>query len=88
MQDRSPPSRRNPLATHGRLPKWGVRATSAFPPVATELRTSLVVRFVPFSELAFHSITSSAIIRKLRLMVKPSTLAVLRFITSSNLVGC
>src|ERR1700722_16608561 len=29
------------------LPKWGVRPTSAFPPIATELRTSLEVRFVP-----------------------------------------
>ena len=25
------------------LPKWDVRATSAFPPIATELRTSLHV---------------------------------------------
>jgi hypothetical protein len=29
------------------LPKWSVRTTSAFPPIATELRTSLEVGFVP-----------------------------------------
>jgi hypothetical protein len=28
-------------------PKWAVRAMSGLPPVATELRTSMVVRFVP-----------------------------------------
>jgi hypothetical protein len=29
------------------LPKWAVHPMSAFPPIATELRTSLEVRFVP-----------------------------------------
>jgi hypothetical protein len=29
------------------LPKWAARRMSAFPPIATELRTSLEVRFVP-----------------------------------------
>jgi hypothetical protein len=28
-------------------PNWAVRAMFGFPPIATELRTSLVVRFVP-----------------------------------------
>jgi hypothetical protein len=32
------------------LPKSTVRVTSALPPIATELRTSLVVRFVPFPD--------------------------------------
>jgi len=33
-------------------PNWVVRVTSAFPPIATELWTSLVVRFVPIPEVA------------------------------------
>jgi hypothetical protein len=33
------------------LPKWIVRATSAFPPIATELRTSLEVRNVPTCDI-------------------------------------
>ena len=33
------------------LPKWAVRAMSAFPPIATELRTSLEVRFVPLGDI-------------------------------------
>jgi hypothetical protein len=37
---------------------------------------------------AFHSITSSAIASTPGGIVRPSVLAVLRFITSSNLVGC
>jgi hypothetical protein len=32
-------------------PKWGVRPTSAFPPIATELRTSLEVRLVPETDI-------------------------------------
>ena len=32
------------------LPKWGVRTTSAFPPIATELRRSRIVSFVPSSD--------------------------------------
>jgi len=39
------------------LPKWGVRATSAFPPVATELRTSQVVRFVPKGDIPIPYVT-------------------------------
>jgi hypothetical protein len=36
--------------------KWALRAMSALPPLATELRTSLVVRFVPNSVIGtpFH----------------------------------
>jgi hypothetical protein len=59
MQDRSPPVRQNPLATHGRTIHWGqfrkpavATAMSAFPPLAAELRTSLEVRFVPTPEVA------------------------------------
>ena len=33
------------------LPKWAVRAMSGLPPIATELRTWLVVRFVPLPEV-------------------------------------
>ena len=32
-------------------PKWAVRAMSGSPPIATELRTSLEVRFVPRAEV-------------------------------------
>src|SRR6266568_2416848 len=52
-----PPIRRNLLATHGRtihsgqsLPKWDVRATSSFPLLATEERTSRNVSNVPISD--------------------------------------
>jgi hypothetical protein len=34
------------------LPKWAARRMSAFPLIATELRTSLEVRFVPKAEVA------------------------------------
>jgi hypothetical protein len=34
------------------LPKWAVRTMSGLPPLATELRTSLVVRLVPTHEVA------------------------------------
>jgi hypothetical protein len=37
-----------------------VTAMSAFLPLATTERTSLEVRFVPKTEVAFHSITLSA----------------------------
>jgi len=33
------------------LPNRTVRATSGLPPLATELRTSLVVRFVPKGDM-------------------------------------
>src|ERR1700722_3462528 len=33
------------------LPKSGIRPMSAFPPTATELRTWLVVRFVPVDDI-------------------------------------
>jgi hypothetical protein len=33
-------------------PNWAVRAMSGLPPLATELRTSLEVRFVQISEVA------------------------------------
>jgi len=41
-------------------PKWAVRATSAFPPVATVLRTSPEDRFVPEPEMSF--LTASVLI--------------------------
>jgi hypothetical protein len=33
------------------LPKWGVRPTSAFPPLPTRRRTSVEVRLVPISDI-------------------------------------
>jgi hypothetical protein len=35
-----------------KLPKWGVRPDVRFSPIATNLRTSLMVRFVPNSQMA------------------------------------
>jgi hypothetical protein len=32
------------------LPKWAVHPMSAFPPIAAKLRTSLMVRFVPYPD--------------------------------------
>jgi hypothetical protein len=40
------------------LPKWADRAMSGLPPLATELRTSLEVRFVARTDIAPYSITS------------------------------
>lgn len=34
------------------LPKWVVRATSVFPPIATELRTSRIGSFVPTGDMS------------------------------------
>jgi hypothetical protein len=34
---------------------WAARATSGLPPLATELRTSQVIRFVPNPEVAFSA---------------------------------
>ncbi len=44
-----PQSGRRPQ--HQSLPKWAVHPMSTFLPLATELRTLLVVRFVPISEV-------------------------------------
>ena len=58
MQDRLSPAQQNPLATHGRTIHAGqtrksalVTAMSAFTPIATKLRTSREVRFVPKPEI-------------------------------------
>jgi hypothetical protein len=72
-------------------------------PIATKLDCSRHVRFAPVSDRnadiagrlkgansgsdAPHSITSSARLRTVGVMVKPRTLAVLRFRINSNLVG-
>src|ERR1700746_870586 len=65
-----------------------VTVMSAFPPIATKLRTSREVRFVPTAEVV-------GLIQSLDPRNKsnsgsdiPSALAVLRLTTSSNLVGC
>jgi hypothetical protein len=40
------------ISLYQSLPKWAVRTMSGLPPLATELRTSLVVRLVPNPEVA------------------------------------
>src|SRR5262249_54008094 len=45
-------------------------------------------RCAQFIDIALHSITSSASTSRLCTMVRSSTLAVLRLMTRSNLVGC
>jgi hypothetical protein len=65
-----------------------------FSPIAIKLRTSREVRFVPQTDSCIaarkiiYSITSSALVSSVVGIVRPSALAVLRLITSSNLVGC
>jgi hypothetical protein len=51
-------------------------------------RTSWEARKAPDSAIATYSITSSAISKKSRPIVKPSALAVFRLTTSSNFVAC
>ena len=41
------------------LPKWAVHPMSAFPPLATIKRTSLVVRFVPTADAARQGVWSA-----------------------------
>jgi len=75
-------------------PKWPIRPMSALTPIATKLRTSQEVSFVPTRDSctaasgAFHSITSSASASIVGGTVSPSALAVFRLITNSNLTGC
>jgi len=72
------------------LPKWAVRTMSGLPPLATELRTSLVVRLVPDSEMPAakepdtYSITALALATSPAGISMPSAFAVLRLITSSK----
>ena len=68
------------------LPKWVVRAMSGLPLLATELRTSIVVRFVPRTDMPLYSITSSARPSSDCGSVSPSTFAVFRLMISSILV--
>src|SRR5262245_21856556 len=46
------------------------------------------VRYGPIADILIHSMITSARCRKVSATVKPSALAVLRLMTSSNLVGC
>jgi hypothetical protein len=39
-------------------PNWAIRLMSGLPPIATELRTWLEVRFVPFGSRDRYSITA------------------------------
>jgi hypothetical protein len=69
-----------------------VHATSAIPPKASHKRTWLMSLKGHFEthapqQTASYSITSSARSSNDGSTVRPSALAVLRFITSSNLVG-
>jgi hypothetical protein len=62
---------------------------SALPPKAVILFAESDVRFVPIADIgATYSITSSARASTAGGIVRPSAFAVLRLITSSNLVGC
>jgi hypothetical protein len=66
---------------------------SAFPPIADMERTSLNGSQVPTADVSrcsknHYSITSSARARSVGGISRPSAFAVLRLITSSNLVGC
>ena len=73
-----------PIATARADPRK--RGMSAFPP-KSDMRGALAyVRFGPIADLAY-SITSSARESNCGGTVRPSALAVLRLITSSNLVG-
>jgi hypothetical protein len=71
-----------------------VRPMSALPPIADIAERDLDVRFVPKADVLRcgeerrYSITSSAVASSLSGTAKPSALAVLRLMTSSNLVGC
>jgi len=57
-----------------------------FTPESGHVRSARDVRFGPIADI--YSITSSAMERIPAGMVRPSALAVLRLITSSNFVGC
>ena len=58
-------------------------------PIATEMVSPRTRREGPLGDIAFgYSITSSATLRSLSGIVRPSALAVLRLIESSNVVGC
>src|SRR5712692_11442728 len=71
------------------LPKWVIRDTSAYPPIATAERTLRDVSSVPLTEVVhFHSITLSARAITLSGMGRPSAAAVLRFRASSKTTGC
>jgi hypothetical protein len=67
---------------------------SALPPLATEERTFGIGSFVPkavlsrCNKLRCYSITSSARASSVGGTSRPSAFAVLRLMTSSNLVGC
>jgi hypothetical protein len=67
---------------------------SALPPKADIADSDWHVRFVPKADkvhcikIVCYSITSSAVASSVGGTVSPSALAVLRLITSSNLVGC
>ena len=59
---------------------------SALPPIADIRSAKTNVRFVPIADI--YSITSSAMESTLDGTVRPSALAVLRLITSSNFAAC
>jgi len=70
-----------------------VSARSVLPPQADSVRWTSQVRKVPTStpapqQLEPYSSTSSAINRNSRFIVSPSSLAVFKLTSSSNLVGC
>ena len=62
------------------------KGMSALPPIADMCSAKTNVRFVPKADI--YSITSSAMESTLDGTVRPSALAVLRLITSSNFAAC
>jgi hypothetical protein len=47
-------------------PNWAARVMSGFPPLATELRTSLLVRFVAITDFAIDPSMACRTVRTLR----------------------
>src|SRR5450631_1141587 len=64
------------------------RLTSDSPPATDFARPARLVRFVPEAEVPSYSITSSAMARSKGGICRPSALAALRLMTSSNFVDC
>ena len=67
-----------------------VASNRIYDPVSVRRRNCirLDVRFVPHADILIYSITSSARASSVSGTVRPSALAVLRFMASSNVVGC
>src|SRR5262249_56777203 len=77
------------MSALGQKPTYAVqKVMSALPPKADMCSTVADVRYGPKADIAPYSITSSAVASRAEGIVTPSAFAVLRLMTSSNLVGC